>query len=177
MNIGASSPEEYGDYFAWGEIAPKEDYTWETYKWCDGTIRSLTKYCIDSYYGLVDHKFELEPADDAAYMNWGPSWRMPTREQQFELGQYGTWQSASINGINGYLVTGPNGNTLFFPKTGYYDGSTLQLAGYYSFYWSGTLNATSSCNACCTYSMNFSGSYSRYRYNGLCVRAVRVSQN
>ncbi len=171
-NVGASSPEEYGDYFAWGEITPKEAYTWETYELCNGTSRSMTKYCIDSYYGLVDHKYELEPADDAAYMNWGPSWRIPTTEQQMELAQYGTWQSTSINGINGYLVTGPNGNTLFFPKTGYYDGSTNQLAGYYSFYWSGTLNAISSCNACCTYSM--SPTYSRYRYNGLPVRAVRV---
>ena len=171
MNIGASSPEEYGDYFAWGEIAPKEDYTWETYKWCDGTIRSLTKYCIDSYYGLVDHKFELEPADDAAYMNWGPSWRMPTKEQLDELFQYCTWQRTS----RGYQGTGPNGNTLFLPDAGYYDGSTLQFAGYYSFYWSGTLNAISSCNACCTYSM--SSNYSRKRYNGLPVRAVRASHD
>ena len=175
MNIGASSPEEYGDYFAWGEIAPKEDYTWETYKWCDGTTRSLTKYCLDSYYGLVDHKYILEPADDAAYMNWGPSWRMPTREQLIELGEYGTWQSTSINGINGYLVTGPNGNTLFFPKTGYYDGSTLQLTGYYSFYWSGTLKGNISSNACCTYSM--SPYFSRNRNNGLPVRAVRASHD
>jgi formylglycine-generating enzyme required for sulfatase activity len=171
MNIGASSPEEYGDYFAWGEIAPKEDYTWETYKWCDGTIRSLTKYCIDSYYGLVDHKFELEPADDAAYMNWGPLWRMPTKEQLDELFQYCTWQRTS----RGYQGTGPNGNTLFLPDAGYYDGSTIQFAGYYSFYWSGMLNAISSCNACCTYSML--SNYSRKRYNGLPVRAVRASHD
>ena len=174
MNIGASSPEECGGYFAWGEIAPKEAYTWETYKWCDGTLRSLTKYCLDSYYGQVDHKYELEPADDAAYMNWGPSWRIPTREQLFELGQYCTWQSYPFNGTLGYLVTGPNGNTLFFPKTGYYDGSTLQFAGYYSFYWSGTLKATISSSACCTYSM--SPDFSRDRYYGLPVRAVRVTQ-
>ena len=168
MNIGANSPEEYGDYFAWGEIAPKENYTWETYKWCDGTIRSLTKYCIDSYYGLVDHKYELEPADDAAYMNWGPSWRMPTREQLDELFQYCTWQQTS----RGYLGTGPNGNTLFLPNAGYYDGSSLQFADYFSFYWSRMLKGITSSNACCTYSM--SANYSRYRYNGLPVRAVRA---
>ena len=173
-NIGANSPEEYGDYFAWGEISPQEAYTWETYKWCDGTSTSMTKYCLDSYYGLVDHKFELEPADDAAYMNWGPSWRMPTREQLFELGQYCTWQSTSINGINGYLVTGPNGNTLFFPRAGMYDGSSDNYAGYFSFYWSRTLKGTISSNACCTYSM--SPNYNRNRYNGLPVRAVRVQQ-
>ena len=175
MNIGASSPEEYGDYFAWGEIEPKEDYTWESYKLCDGTMRSLTKYCLDSYYGLLDHKYELEPADDAAYMNWGPSWRMPTREQLFELCQYCTWQTTSINGINGHLVTGPNGNTLFLPKTGYYDGSTLQFAGNFSFYWSSMLKGITSSGACCTYSM--SANYSRNRCNGLSVRAVRASHD
>lgn len=174
MNIGANSPEEYGDYFAWGEITPKEVYSWGTYKWCDGTPSSMTKYCIDSYYGLIDHKFELEPADDAAYMNWGPSWRMPTREQQIELRQYCTWQISSINDITGHLVTGPNGNTLFFPRAGMYDGSTPNYyAGQFSFYWSRTLTCFSN-SAYSTYSM---GETSRYRSNGLSVRAVRVSDD
>ncbi len=173
-NIGASSPEEYGDYFAWGEIEPKEIYTWDTYKWCDGTLTSMTKYCLDSYYGQVDHKFELEPADDAAYMNWGPSWRMPNVEQMRELGQYCTWQSASINDISGYLVTGPNGNTLFFPKAGKYDGNSLNYAGYFSFYWTRMLNGASYCYACSTYSMDVTGERSQERYMGLSVRAVRV---
>ncbi|MBQ6167652.1 MAG: hypothetical protein IJK41_09545 [Muribaculaceae bacterium] len=176
-NIGASSPEEYGDYFAWGEIEPKEVYTWDTYKWCDGTLTSMTKYCLDSYYGQVDHKFELEPADDAAYMNWGPSWRTPNVEQMRELGQYCTWQSASINDISGYLVTGPNGNTLFFPKGGMCDGSLNNLAGFFSFYWSRMLHGYSYCNACSTYSMDVTGERSRYRYIGLNVRAVRVAQD
>ena len=176
MNIGANSPEEYGDYFAWGEITPKEDYSWETYKWCDGTSSSMTKYCIDSYNGLIDHKFELEPADDAAYMNWGPSWRIPSREQLRELGQYCTWQITSINGITGHLATGPNGNTLFFPRAGMYvNGSTNYFAGQFGFYWSRTLTRFST-SACSTYSMDFTGERSQNRCNGLTVRAVRVCQ-
>ena len=67
-NVGANAPEEFGDYFAWGEIAPKDYYDWNTYKWCDNSGYSLTKYCTDSYYGTVDNKTELDPEDDAAWM-------------------------------------------------------------------------------------------------------------
>lgn len=174
-NIGATNPEGYGDHFAWGETSPKDSYQWSNYKWGDYSVQGgFSKYVTDNSYGTIDYKTELEPEDDAAYMNWGPSWRMPTREQLFELGQYGTWQSTSINGINGYLVTGPNGNTLFFPNAGFYDGSSDNYAGYFSFYWSSMLNGTTSSSACCTYSM--SPNFSRNRYNGLPVRAVRVPQ-
>ena len=75
-NVGANAPEEYGDYFAWGETAPKETHSWNTYKWCNGSSTTMTKYCTNSsfgYNGFVDNKRVLDPEDDAAYVNWGPS--------------------------------------------------------------------------------------------------------
>ena len=174
MNVGANSPEEYGDYFAWGETAPKEVYTWETYKWCNGNYNSLSKYCLDSYYGQVDHKFELEPADDAAYMNWGPSWRTPTVEQLTELTQCCTWLWTTINGVRGQLGTGPNGNSLFLPAAGRYEGESLCYAGSsFGWYWSRMLNGVGSNSAFCK---DFSGGRSSNRNYGISVRAVRVSE-
>ena len=69
-NVGANSPEEYGNHFAWGETTPKEFYSWGTYKWCNGTANSLTKYCYDSKWGTVDNNIELVHEDDAAHVNW-----------------------------------------------------------------------------------------------------------
>ena len=90
-NVGADNPEDYGDYFAWGETEPKVIYNWSTYKWCNGSVNTMTKYCTDSGYGTVDNKTELDPADDAATVNWGTSWRMPTLEQLDELLTKCTW--------------------------------------------------------------------------------------
>ena len=121
-NVGANTPEEYGDYFAWGETTPKDTCEWRTYKWCNGTDSTLTKYCNNSdygYNGFVDNKMELDPEDDAAYVNWGPSWRMPTKEQVEELMANCTWEWTLLNGKWGHLGTGPNGNTLFLRDTGY----------------------------------------------------------
>ena len=84
-NVGATTPEDMGDYFAWGETAPKQIYDMDNYKWYDSSSDKLTKYCTDDKYGAVDYMTELLPEDDAAYVNWGPSWRMPTLEQQQEL--------------------------------------------------------------------------------------------
>ena len=82
MNVGANSPEDYGDYFAWGETAPKSVYDWSTYKWCRGLVNTITKYCNSGgYNGFVDNKTELDPEDDAATANWGAEWRMPSFEQ------------------------------------------------------------------------------------------------
>ena len=85
MNVGASCSEDDGDYFAWGETEPKDVYDWSTYKWCNGSEYTQTKYCSNSDYGTVDYKTELDPEDDAAYVNWGSSWRMPTEQQLKEL--------------------------------------------------------------------------------------------
>ena len=122
-NVGANAPEEYGDYFAWGETEPKEVYTWENYKWCNGTFDTMMKYCIFSKFGTVDNKTVLDLEDDAAYVNWGASWRMPSWDQMEELRAKCAWTWTTLKGINGRLVTGPNGNTLFFPAAGVRSGS------------------------------------------------------
>ena len=133
-NIGASSPEEYGDYFAWGEIEPKTlSYEWSTYKWNGPvTYMALTKYCTSRNFGynnFVDNKIHLDAEDDAAYVNWGPSWRMPNIPQIQELCSPNcTWHWTTLNGVNGQLVTGPNGNTIFLPASGYrYMGSLYDV--------------------------------------------------
>ncbi len=192
-NVGASAPEQYGDYFAWGETEPKDYYDWSTYKWCNGEVK-LTKYCTFSdygYNGFTDNKTELDPEDDAACINWGPSWRMPTYEQVEEL--YKTCSSVwtTQNGVNGRLLTGPNGNTMFLPAAGFrydgsYDGSlgnagfrydgSLNFAGSWCFYWSRTLSSSGPYCAfgVCFYSgdgfLDDGG-----REYGYTVRAVRVS--
>ena len=102
FNVGATSPEDYGDYFAWGETETKEEYTWENYKWCNGTVYKITKY------NATDGKTILEPEDDVAQVLWGGNWRMPTIEEQTELREQCIWTWTSINGIWCYLVTGPN---------------------------------------------------------------------
>ena len=135
-NVGAKAPEEYGYYFAWGETSPKRDYTYETYKWCNGNMVTLTKYNSSYEYGTVDLKFVLDDEDDAAYVNWGPSWRMPTTEQQSELLHECSWEWTTRKGVNGRLATGPNGNTIFLPAAGYCSGSSNNSAGKRGVYWS-----------------------------------------
>jgi len=97
----------YGEYYAWGETSPKDDYSWTTYTLCNGTYDSLTKYCTDPSYGTVDGKTVLEPEDDAAHVNWGGNWRMPTSEEQNELLNYCYWEwteSYNNSGVTGYIV-------------------------------------------------------------------------
>ena len=176
-NIGANNPEEYGDYFAWGETAPKNVYTWENYKWCNGSFKTMTKYCTDSYYGTVDSIMELERADDAAYVNWGSSWRMPTLEQLIELVTECNWTWTQQNGVNGHLVTGPNGASLFLPAAGDRWEESSYGTGSQGHYWSRALTRYST-NASLlfftSYGMNWD---TNDRSCGFSVRAVRVSQN
>ena len=138
-NVGATSPEEYGDYFAWGETAPKEDYSWNTYKWCNSSEFSLTKYNTSSDYGPIDNKKQLDLEDDAAQVNWGASWRMPSLEQIQELCESCFWQWTQRNGVNGQLVTGPNGKTLFLPAAGGRGSDGLYNTDKCGYYWSRTL--------------------------------------
>ncbi len=140
-NIGATKPEEYGDYFAWGETTTKSTYNWSTYKWRNGSDNSLTKYNTKSSYGTVDNKTKLDAIDDAAVVNWGGSWRMPTHAEMTELRDNCTWTWTSQNGVNGCKVTSKrNGNSIFFPAAGYRDDSSLYNAGSYGYYWSSSLH-------------------------------------
>ena len=180
MNVGANAPEEYGHYIAWGETAPKEVYTWENYKWCDGSENTLTKYCTDNRFGTIDNKTELDPNDDAAFVNWGPSWRTPTEEQYLELESRCTWTWTTKNGVSGYLVKGRNGNSLFLPAAGYRVGNSLSAAGSNGYYWSRALYSAN--DPCFARGMEFTGSghqgsYGAQRYKGCIVRPVRMSQD
>ena len=130
FNVGATQPEEYGDYFAWGETEPKELYDWSTYKWCDGSYNTLTKYNTDSEYGVVDNKKILESSDDAAYVNWGGNWRMPSVDEWNELLSHCSLKWEERNGVSGVaLVSVQNGNSLFLPAAGvyHYDNGLVNL--------------------------------------------------
>ena len=127
-NVGANSPYEAGDYFAWGETEPKETYDWSTYKWCEGDKKSLTKYTIpEGSTGFVDYKTRLEPADDAAHVNWGGNWRMPTEEEWQELRE-------NCDMYGSYAVSRINGNSISFPFAGYKGdgGNDINEAHYWS---------------------------------------------
>ena len=142
-NVGATSPEGYGDYFAWGEIAPKDEYSWATYKYCKGSETSLIKYNTSSDYGTVDNKTTLEFTDDAARVNWGGKWRMPTKAEQDELRNNCTWTWTTQSGVNGYKVTSnTNGNSIFLPATGYRNGTYVGNVGSTGMYWSSSLDSS-----------------------------------
>ena len=178
MNVGATKPEELGSLFAWGETSPKQFvYEWGTYKWCHIDGFNLTKYCYNSSYGIVDYKTELAPADDAAYVNWGSSWRMPRKEQIEELISYCTWQRTTLNGVKGFLVSSNNNNnSMFLPAVGEEEG----------IYWTRDLNTGNPDKAYVLYLVVFDFTtepylhkqlFSAERYSGHCVRAVRVASN
>ena len=142
FNVGATKPEELGGYYAWGETEEKDDYSWSTYKWCNGTSRTMTKYSTDSYYGTVDNKTVLDLEDDVAHVKWGGNWRMPSLDEIKELRNNCTWQWTSVNGVDGYKVIGTNGNSIFLPATGYRYGLDVFSGGEYGEYWSTTLLGT-----------------------------------
>ena len=156
-NVGADTPEEYGDYFAWGETQPKEDYSWNTYKYykyCVGSMWAMTKYCQQSEYGyngFTDDLDELLPEDDAATMNWGSEWQMPSWAQLKELinSEYTITEWTTQNGVYGRKITSKsNGNTVFFPAAGDSGGTSLEYFDSYGNYWSRSLESLGSYCAC-----------------------------
>ena len=182
-NVGAFSPEDYGDYFAWGETTGydegKTTFSWSTYKYCNGSYDTQTRYCMSSSYGTVDNKTELDLEDDAAYVNWGKDWRMPSYDQQAELcnTSYCTCTWTTQNGVKGYKVTSvSNGNSIFLPAAGYRYDTSLDIAGSRGDYWSRSLYSDYSGYA---YYLYFNSSYVDWgdynRCYGRSVRPVRVS--
>ena len=174
MNVGASKPEDYGDYFAWGEKKPKRMYDWSKYKWCRGSYDTQTKYCTNSSYGTVDNKTTLNLSDDAARANWGGSWRMPTKVEQDELLEKCTWKWTTQNGVKGYKVTSKsNGNSIFLPAAGGRRSYLYSDDGIIGYYWSSSLNADDPFDA---WLVIFSSDHVfRYNYNrclGCSVRPV-----
>ena len=186
-NIGAENPENAGYYFAWGETVPygmedetnevnyyqtgsytKTKYDWSTYKWCDGTSNIMTKYNEN------DEKAELDPEDDAAYVLWGASWRMPSKEQIEELlnTKYTKVASEKLNGVYGRrIISLKNGNSIFFPFTGFYH-SVYSNESYFNG-WSRTVKSDNLKYAHYFYVSN-NGNKASYtvRYYGYTIRPV-----
>ena len=131
-NVGATTPEEYGDYFAWGETTMRAEYDTLNYP-----INGLSKSELQSQ-GYIDSEGNLTSQYDAATANWGGNWRMPTNDELEELIKNCTWKWISLNGFEGYEVTGPNGNSIFLPAAGYRRVYSLRNAGSYGSYWSST---------------------------------------
>lgn len=153
VNVGASNPEDYGNYYAWAETSPKASYTSGNYKYPatnygDG-ITVYKKYDSTPING--DGKKVLEAEDDAATVNMGSGWRTPTFKEFKELREECTWTWTTVNKVSGALVTGPNGKSIFLPGGGWYEGSTLKSKGSYGSYWTasgdgGTANAVDFAN-------------------------------
>ncbi len=155
-NIGTSTPQGYGAYFAWGETSKKSTYDWKTYKHTIGNSSTLNKYCTNSHFGTVDNKKILNSSDDAARVNWGGNWRIPTKAEIDELRTNCTWTWTTWNGVKGYNVKGPNGKSIFLPAAGYRNNNVGPIGGYYGVgtdgdYWSSSLYLTTPSAACSLY--------------------------
>ena len=149
-NLGANSPEQPGDYYAWGETAPKEDYGTDTYKYfkavtLEGGSREhrLTKYCTvpaDGLDGFTDGKTQLEPADDAATVRLGAPWRMPTEAEAEELLAGCTWTKETINGLPCLRATSKaNGKSIVICVSGFMSGTINDTRGTMTMLWTSTL--------------------------------------
>ena len=165
-NVGANSPEEYGQYFAWGETTTKETYDYDNCPTCGLSISQLQSQ------GYIDSEGNLTPQYDAATANWGGTWRMPTYAELNELNTQCTWERINTNDFKGYKVTGPSGVSIFLPAAGVRDGSSLGSAGSNGLYWSSTPND----DYYFAYDLYFNSVNRRmnyyYRYCGLSVRPV-----
>ncbi len=186
MNVGANTPEGYGSYFAWGETSPKSRYLWNNYKWCKGNYDELTKYCPEGDYGTIDTRKRLTLEDDAAYVNWGGTWHMPTVEQFKELRTKCDWIWTTQNNIEGCRVEGINGNSIFLPAAGfcgtyldYLDGDYVEVykdkyrLGLVGFYWTNTVcTDLSYCAELVYFSSDEIDDNGYSRCDGLSVRSV-----
>ncbi len=189
FNLGASAPEEFGDYYAWGEVVPKDRYHWVTYKWCEGTGNSLTKYNSESDYGIVDNKYILDSEDDAANYVLRGDWRIPSTKEWDELINPNNcdWTWTTQNDVNGYLVTSKRtDNSIFIPVAGLKSNDTFYPCNNsFTYYWLNELinpnDSKWSKNAWSHYSDRASAgnfrqdridSYCNDRYSGLPIRPI-----
>lgn len=187
FNVGATAPEEYGDYYAWGEVdtyyqegysqenplshwkdGKHSGYSWCNYKYCEGTGNKLTKYCNKSNYGyesFTDTKTSLDLEDDVAHVNWGGGWRIPTKAEFDELldSDNCNWEWIVQNGVDGFKVTskksGYEGVSVFLPAAGYRYDATFYGAGILGHYWSKTLDESNPSNASYLYFFNDTGDH------------------
>lgn len=180
-NIGAVKPEDTGYYYPWGETEPAAFsygdsffYTWDSYKWYNSSDKTLTKYCSIANYGhngYSDSRTILDQNDDAAYFNLGSTWRTPTNEEFAQLIKNCTWKWTSTNGVKGYLVTGPNGNSIFLPAAGFGTMMDFSNGGTQGYYWSSSLRTDYPFSA---YSFSFgTSSYDSESRNRYCILPIR----
>lgn len=141
FNVGAMSPEKAGNYYSWGETEIKKSYAWNTYKF-GIDWGHLTKYCEKDGLSM------LELSDDAAHVNWGRAWRMPTYEEMQELIQKCSWTYVTQKGAEGQLVTAPNGNSIFLPANGKISSSDVINIGTAGYYWTSSLDPNNVNIAC-----------------------------
>ena len=191
FNLGASKPEEYGDYYAWGETEPyynnldpliwkdgkEAGYDWPSYKWCHGAERTLSKYCFNpdyGYNGFTDSKNVLDSDDDVARFRLGDNWRMPTNEDFEELRRNCKIASVTQNGVKGNLYTSySTGNSIFFPFADQlYKENILNQEGVDGYYWSSSLSPYQPCDAYQLTAGFLPGIYCFSRCHGLPVRPV-----
>ena len=165
-NVGADSPEEYGDYFAWGETTTKSSYTDS-----NGVTYGLYISELESR-SIIDADGNLTAAYDAATANWGDNWRMPTLDEMMELIENCTWKWTTQNGVNGYKVTGPNGNSIFLPAAGYRYGTSFDDAGSRGYYWPATPFSSRRLAYYLSFSSDHHGYSDFYRSRGHTVRPV-----
>jgi len=178
-NVGATKPEDFGLYFAWGEtegyegITDEKQFSWADYELCDGSDTTLIKYNDNSSYGTVDTLTTLEQVDDAAYTS-DNTCRMPTKADLEELTANTTSTWETLNGVNGMRFTGTNGNSIFVPATGNCNGGSVNDVGSDGGLWSSSLGESDSRVALV---LLFGSDYmfvpDYYRFIGLPVRAVK----
>lgn len=179
-NIGAFSPVDFGNYYAWGELTTKESYSWENYLYGDGQPYDYetSPYHVGKYNN-TDRTYALHADDDIATQQWGKGWRLPTAEELVELRTNCTWKKDYKN--YGYTVTSKkNGNSIFLPANGYYRGEVLTDAGLQGsmFYWTSSVNSSWPIQSYAIVSSKYNDYYGMYwdRYFGLGVRPVYVGE-
>lgn len=133
-NVGAEAPWEYGDYYCWGETEVKDAYFLDNYEYYYEDSSNDVGYA----FTLIDSEIGGSYNWDAALANWGYEWRMPTFEEMEELVNYCSWRWTSVRGKKGYMVTGPNGNSIFLPAAGNRNGYEYEELGYSGYYWTGS---------------------------------------
>lgn len=178
MNIGAFNPGEYGDYFAWGETAPKASYNLSTYKYFDSFHPAYTKYVTKDSFGTVDNKSVLEKSDDPASLYLGGNWRVPTRAELNELISECNWTFTTVDGVGGFLVqskkSGYTDKSIFLPAAGIKGVNGSSYVGSEGVYWSSNLETVNNTGA---YALNVvnggrNSTLSYYRLNGCSIRPV-----
>lgn len=179
FNLGAETPEGYGDYFAWGELTTKDSFEQTNYRFSPAYSGAYSKYNTDETFGKVDNKTVLETVDDVAFETYNGLWRIPTEDEFAELmnEENCTWTWATVNGTNGYRVSGKKSGytnaSIFLPAGGFRQQRELIHEGEMGYYWTASLYGADPTSAAIGYFDQKEVSRTTHnRFVGLSVRAV-----